>query len=400
MAGASCSIAVLTLPVFGGALPLLVFQVLEWLAIALVYALLGLAVVSILVLVIPLLVVLLCCVKCSSRTTKQEGFSNCCRCMRSALLFVGRQLCVNTFPTLFKLHKARSGNSKQTRKFMLFLDRKVESSTSLVAAFCAIVFCIFCSSAAVFFRYFPVERSTECLEKDSHGQSLFCYSNVNSSLIDPNLPVDCASYSVTELRELEFECYAIVFPAGLGIAVAAAFGLAEVGIVGVTIFIKVTEGFFKKTKNSKNLPRCCCCYKWTCANKLYVCSSMVLLVTVSLVSFSCAILILTYFICTIDRMQPLHFLYYLAYPLLPALICLPLIYITCKMKAHCDRGEYISFGADQWPLHRCDWDVGFDGEQDKLSRERQYPPPREIEKTLVTETRGSKEYIELREIQL
>ena len=312
---------VLTLPVFVGAPPLLVFQLLEWLAIVLVYALLGVAVVSILVLVIPLLMVkVLNCVKRSSRTTEQEGSSSCCRCMRSALLFVGRRLCVNIFPVLFKLHKTRSGNGEQTRKFMLFLDRKVESSTSLVAAFCAIVFCIFCSSAAVFFRYFPVEKSAECHEKDSHSRSLFCYSNVNSSLINPNLPVDCASYSGTELQELEFECYAIVFPAGLGIAVAAAFGLAEVGIVGVTTFIKVTEGFFKRTKNSKNLPRCCCCYKWTCANKLYVYSSVVLLSTVSLVSFSCAILILTYFICTIDRKQLLLFLYYLAYPLLPALM--------------------------------------------------------------------------------
>ena len=206
MAGASCSVVVLTLPVFGGATPLLVFQVMEWLAITFVYALLGLAIVSILVLVIPLLVVLLCCVKCSSRTTEQEGFSSCRRCMRSAFLFVGRRLCVNTFPALFKLHKTRSKKAKQTRKFMVFLDRKVESSTSLVAAFCAIVFCIFCSSAAVFFRYFPVERSTECLEKDSHGRSLFCYSNVNSSLINPNLPVDCANYSVTELSSCIWTC--------------------------------------------------------------------------------------------------------------------------------------------------------------------------------------------------
>ena len=227
----------------------------------------------------------------------------------------------------------------------------------------------------MFFRYFPVERSTECREKDSHGQSLFCYSNVNSSLINPNLPVDCANYSVTELRELEFECYAIAFPAGLGIAVAAAFGLAEVGIVGVTIFIKVTEGFFKKTKNSKNLPRCCCCYKWTCANKLYVCSSMVLLVTVSLVSFSCAILILTYFICTIDRMQPLHFLYYLAYLLLPALICIPLIYIISKMEAHCDRGEYTSIADCLKPLDKCDWDE----ESESSVTEGQYEASRQGE---------------------
>ena len=317
MAGASCSVVVLTLPVFVGAPPLLVFQVLEWLAITLVYALLGLAVVSILVLVISLLVELLCCVKSSSGTPEQqEGLS----CRRRVFLSMGRFLCVHTFPALFKLHKTRSeSDQSQTSKFMVFLDRYVEDNVPLVAAFCSIVFCIFCSSTAAFFRYFPVERSAECLEKDSHGHSLFCYSNVNSSL-NPNLPVDCANYSVTELRELEFECYAIVFPAGLGIAVAAAFGLAEVGIVGVTIFIKVTEGFFKKTKNLKDEPCCYCCCKQTCVNNTYVCSSVVLLVTVSLVSFSCAIIIFIYF-CTIDRMHLLLLLYYLAYPLLSALLC-------------------------------------------------------------------------------
>ena len=45
---------------------------------------------------------------------------------------------------------------------------------------------------------------------------------------------------------MQFQCYAIALPAGVGIAVAAAFGLAEVGIVGVIIFVKVTEGVFNK----------------------------------------------------------------------------------------------------------------------------------------------------------
>ena len=46
--------------------------------------------------------------------------------------------------------------------------------------------------------------------------------------------MDCANYSVTELQELQFLCYAISIP-GLGIAVVAALGLAKVAIVGVTI---------------------------------------------------------------------------------------------------------------------------------------------------------------------
>ena len=74
-----------------------------------------------------------------------------------------------------------------------------------------------------------MEESAECLETDSHGRTLFCYS-------DSSLPVDCANFSVTELRELQFQCYT-----GLGIVVAAALGLAKVAIVGVTIIVKVTE---------------------------------------------------------------------------------------------------------------------------------------------------------------
>ena len=38
-------------------------------------------------------------------------------------------------------------------------------------------------------------------------------------------------------------------PTGLGIAVAAALGLAKVTIVSITIFVKVSEGYFKMTKN-------------------------------------------------------------------------------------------------------------------------------------------------------
>ena len=154
---------------------------------------------------------------------------------------------MQTFPALFKMHKTRSDHGGQTREFMVFLDRNLEGSVQLIAAFCSIVCCIFSTSTAAFFRYFPAEESAECLEKDSHGRTLFCYSN-------SSLPVDCGNCSVTELRELQFQCYAIALPVGLGIAVAAALGLAKVVIVGVTIFVKVTEGFFMMTKNPQNCP--------------------------------------------------------------------------------------------------------------------------------------------------
>ena len=39
------------------------------------------------------------------------------------------------------------------------------------------------------------------------------------------------------------------------------------------------------------------------------------------------------------------------------LICIPLIYIVLNLEAHCSRGEYISFAADQRPPDPSDWDV-------------------------------------------
>ena len=243
--------AVPTLPVSGSVPSVGLFQTLEWLALVVVLALLVAAVVS-----SGVLVFLLLEIACkNNRTPKQHQPNSCRRCMKTAVLFIGKRLCVYTFPALFKMHKTHSGYGKPTRSFMVFLDRKVGNSLILVTAFCSIVYSVLCSSTKVFLRYFPVEVSRECLEQDSHGLSLFCYlsnsiaSLINSSLTNPNFPVDCANFSLTELQELQFQCYAIAPPTSLGIAVAAALGLAKVVIVGVTISAKVTEGFFKMTKN-------------------------------------------------------------------------------------------------------------------------------------------------------
>ena len=350
-----------TLPGIEVAPPLVpvLLETMKWTAIALVYVLLIPAYLSTLVLCCaPLRILMLYCIKPTRRTPKQlRGLDNCRRCMNSVFLFVGRWLCVQTFPALFKMHKTRSDHGGQTRKFMVFLDRRVESSVPFIAAFCSIVCCIFSTSTAAFFRYFPVEVSTECLEKDNHGRTLFCYLS-NSSLINSRLPVDCANYSMTELRELQFECYAIALPVGLGIAIAAALALAKVGIVGVTIFVKVTEGFFTMTKNPQKLPHCCCCCccRLPYANKVYVYTSKVLLLIMSgISSFICAIILVIYF--PTDRKNLSQFLHYYAYPSLPVLICVPLIYIVQFLGAHCSRGEYISIAADQRPPDPRDWDV-------------------------------------------
>ena len=329
-----------TLPTIGVAPPFMLFQTMNWVAISLASVLFVAAIVSTLVVIPPLI---LYCINPSSETRQQCGLDNCRRCMNPLFLFLGRPLCVYTFPALFKMHKTRDDSERlQTTKLMLFLDRKVERNVSLIAAFCSIVCCIFFISAAVFFQYFPVEESTECLEKDNHGRTLFCYSN--SSLTNPSFPVDCANYSTTDLRELQFQCYAIALPVGLGIAVAAAFGLAEVGIVGVTIFVKVTEGIFNKIRRR----HCCSCCNSSHANCICIISSIVLIMIVFVTSSSFAIYTSINF-PEADKMQPLHILYYFAYLFLPMLVCIPLIYIALNLKDHCDKGEFISIAEDQWP---------------------------------------------------
>ena len=312
-----------TLPLIEVAPPLVLFQTMKGIAIALSYVLLTAAFVSTLLVSKQLLIPILYCIKPSTRrrTPKQRGLNNCRRCITSLFLLVGRWLCVQTFPALFKIQKTRSDHGGQTRKFMVFLDRRVETSVPFIAAFCSIVCCIFSTSAAVFFRYFPAEESTECLEKDKNDRTLFCYSN-------SSFPVDCANYSMTEVRELQFECYAIALPVGIGIAIAAALALAKVGIMGVTIFVKVTEGFFMMTKNPQKLPHCCCCCcRWSYANKCYVYSSKIVLFIVSIISLICSILLVIYFPIK-DRRNLSQFLHYYAYTYLPILICAPLAYIV------------------------------------------------------------------------
>ena len=314
----SSSMALPTLPLIGVVPSIVFFQTLEWLALSLLWALLLAA-------VVPPGVLLHWQVRkhqsSTGRIPKQRRLNSFHRCMRTLFLVVGRQLCLQTFPALFKMHKTRSGPGSQTRECMVFLDRKVGNTNVLIAAFWSIVCSILCSSTKVFLRYFPVEESTECLETDNHGRTLFCYSN-------SSLPVDCANFSVTELRELKFQCYAIALPVGLGIAVAAAFGLAEVGIVGVTIFVKVTEGFFNKikrrllvnhsltTNSPQNQPHCCGCCKLSHANEICIHSSIVLIMIVFITSSFCAIYTLMN-VPEAERKHPLHILYYFVYLFYP-----------------------------------------------------------------------------------
>ena len=348
-----------TLPVIGIKPSVAFFHTLESLASGLVLAFLGGAIFSSLQLAYAGLLEL---ILCSNQTPRQHQPDGCCKFIKTAFLFVGRRLCVYTFPALFKMHKTRSGRGRQLRKFMVFLDREVHSSLLLIAAFHSIIFSIFCSCSTVFLRYFPVEESAQCLEKDIHDRSLFCYlsntSIINSSIIDPSLPVDCANYSVTELQELRFQCYAIAIPVGLGIAVAATLGLAKVAIVGVTFYVKVTEWFFTVAKNPpRKLQEVCCrnCGKRQCGIYIYMYISCLFLCTVAVITLVIGIFSITDY-AKRDQ-DPIHIMYYIANMLLPLLIYFPLGYVIVYLSNHCDKGEYASFAADQRPPDPSDWDV-------------------------------------------
>ena len=306
---------------------IVIFRTLEWLSVTLVYALLAAAAISSIVLVLLLFLAPLSFSRASKLGKLSTAFSR-----------KGRWLCVHTFPALFKMPKTESDCG--SKKFIVFLDRNVDISNGtllLIAAFCSIVYSVFFTSTIVFLRYFPVEESEECHDKDSHGQSLFCYSNSSNS----SLPVDCAEYSVTELRELHFQCYALTISNGLGIAVAAGLALAKVAIAAVTICVKVTEAFFKMTKTSLSedmTKRPCRGCSSKCANGIYIFSSMALLFLVSVIISPSVLIFLVIYGKT--YLMPLQLLYYIAYIILPMLICLPLMYVIYYLnKDNLDKEE-------------------------------------------------------------
>ena len=309
------------------------------------------------------------------RIPRQRGTGSCRRCTKAVFLSMGRQLCVYTFPDLFKMHKTHSVDGSKMREFMVFLDRKVERSLPLIAAFCCIIYGILYSSVTVFLQYFLWEQNSgKCIEKDNHDRPVFCY-NKSYHL------QDCSVYNETELRELHFDCYTIALVGGISIAFAAALAVVKVATLGITICVKVTEGYFKLTKNPPwKWPWMCslgCSRK--CADRVYLITSFILLFFVVPPVLSCLI--------SIALMQPSYPKIFstIGTPILndyillaiPALICHPLgLVIFIYLHAHCDKGEYVSIAADQRPLDPRDWDVESESsvaerQHDEASRQRE-----------------------------
>ena len=128
--------AVHELPVFGDVPYVVFFQVLGWLAYTLELVLLVAAFSSSILLFLVLTLQLLY-QKCCRNTTQRQHRPGCnSRWFRTVFLTVGRLLCVNVFPALFKIHETRSVRSSQMiREFMVFLDREVENDLALITAF-------------------------------------------------------------------------------------------------------------------------------------------------------------------------------------------------------------------------------------------------------------------------
>ena len=211
----------------------------------------------------------------------------------------------------------------------------------------------------MFFQYFPVEVSEECLERDDKGRSLFCYLDYKNVSIYSSSPVDCAEYNPNQLQELSFVCYAIAIP-GLGIAVAAAFGLAKVATVSIAIFVKLSESVFKMTeKQSHKLQNWRYCCK-TFANAIYITVSLAVLtvVTAMLCLFSFVTLDNTSMHYNIPSVFTLSKTFNDSYICLAVLVFFPTAFIIIKLPFHCkQRAEYTSFARDLRPPNRHDWDV-------------------------------------------
>ena len=235
------------------------FHTLEWLEFSLV-----------LVLFLPVLVSFCLVISLIPywmlRKTPRQHQPACCRCSKNVFMSVGRRLCVQTFPALFKMHKTRSGRGRQMREFIVFLDRKLDHSLAVITAFCYIAYCILCLSAVVFLQYCLVERSGKCIEKDNYDRTIFCY-NESEHLMN------CANYNstATEFQEPQIRCYTIALPVGLGIALAAALAVFKVATLSITIFVKVSEWYFKLTKNPPRILSQWCCRGCSrkCANGIY-----------------------------------------------------------------------------------------------------------------------------------
>ena len=301
-----------------------------------------------------------CCVKknheaMSTETTsvtlnrKHECLTKC----RGGFTWVSRKLNVKMYPGLFKEHKDRnlqvsgSGYSWITRQFMVFLDRKVEDNAHIILNFYFLASAILFSALLVFFRYVPIGFSRRCITTDDNDRDVFCYTS--ESTYPLKLPVDCDTYNTTELKAIEFSCYTIsIFD--VAVAVAAAMALVELAILGITIYIRVSEGCYKWSKHSTS--------RWiTRCYRFYHVIGFTLMIVISVLSYLAVSLIIKSRVETAEEHTSKRG--YLAYAILPIMLIFFLIAIVLSgtLSKHFDREEYTSHCKYQLPINVKDCDV-------------------------------------------
>ena len=284
-------------------------------------------------------------VKCQHRLLKCKHClrkcSNSLRAILAAAFIQGsRKLNVFFFPGLFTKHKGRhkdpTNRCTVTKGFILFLDRRVENNNEILLTFYFMALALFSSALLVFFRYTPVQISSECIERDDQDRSVFCYTIGSGS----NLPVDCARYNSTELEEMQFLCYAISIPS-VGVAIAAAGALAKLASVCITVYIRVSETVYIWSQENT---------RKKCANGLCVSYHLIVfsaLLVVGLTS-SLAIALIIQSRWATDEGRVSGRVYF-AYAALPLLLFLSLLVIIIVLGKHCEQQEYTTFSNDQLP---------------------------------------------------
>ena len=278
---------------------------------------------------------------CRKRCCKKR--SNCAGRLLGVIkeLFTwgSRRLNVHMFPGLFKEHKKRD-NGKQPISFLLFLDREVEDNKVIIFTFYFLALAIFSTALLVFFRYIPVEISRECLIKDVHGPQLYCYTNESSLQMNSalQLPEDCATYNSTEIEERKFTCYSFsIFD--LGIAIAAAVALAKVATVGITLYVRVIEGFHMWSQKNK-------IHFWF----LHIVACIALFFLLSVSNTAVILIIVSRLKTGIGNESERT---YLAYAILPFMLLFSLVTLLVTLNEHCNKEQFISYCICQSPGHEC-----------------------------------------------
>ena len=254
------------------------------------------------------------------------GQDQCAKCLNYKLInFVGNNACVKLFPNLFKKHKQCRGSNERT--FILFLDRDIEN-LKLKGAFYSLAFSILLASALVFFRFFPVALSGECLEKDALLRPLFCYTNQS------DFPVDCAKFTNNTTKEfsdsLEVVCYAL--STSVGLAFAAALGFAELVAVLVTAYVRASEFWLKKKRN-----RCC-----------FIILSLIAFAVVTGVAAAYVVISVGGKLSNTPVATGEIVARY-AYIFLPAIALFPFCIIASTLNTHCQQDQYSTLSPDQIP---------------------------------------------------